>query len=56
MISDEAKTEIDALALEELLHEVLTQSSSRFQGETHEYLLARLALVKKWEEDSHKET
>lgn len=55
MISDEAKKTIDALSMEELLHEVMREGSSRFQGEKYDYLLARFALIKKREEDEHKE-
>lgn len=55
MISDETKKVIDALSMEDLLHEVMKDNRSRFQGENHDYLLTRLALIKKTEEDSHKE-
>jgi hypothetical protein len=55
MISDDAKQTIDALSFEELLHEVMRENSSRFQGEKYDYLLARFALMKKREEDEHKE-
>lgn len=55
MISDEARQTIDALSFEELLQEVMKERSSRFQGEKYDYLLARFALMKKREEDAHKE-
>jgi hypothetical protein len=55
MISDDAKQTIDALSFEELLHEVMRDNNARFQGEKYDYLLARFALMKKREEDEHKE-
>ena len=41
MITDEQKAEIDALTYEELGDELLMQSSSRFHGAAHGYVLAR---------------
>ena len=54
MISDEDKKTIDALTMEELVHEVLRQSGSRFQGEKRDYLLTRHTLLEKKEDDAHK--
>lgn len=55
MISDDAKQTIDALSTEELLQEVMQEKGSRFQGEKYDYLLARLAIVKRREADEHNE-
>ena len=46
MISDSAKQTIDALSLEELIHEATRDNRSRFQGDNYDYLLTRLELVK----------
>ena len=52
-MTDSAKQTIDALSLGELLHEVMRESRSRFQGENYDYLLTRLALVKQRAADEY---
>jgi hypothetical protein len=46
VISDSSKQTIDALSLEELLHESVRGNRSRFQGDNYDYLLTQLAIVK----------
>jgi hypothetical protein len=54
MLSEENKKTIDSLTMEELLTELMKQERSRFQGEMHDYLLSRYALIEKQQEDEHK--
>ena len=53
MISDSAKQMIDGLSLEELLHEVMRENRSRFQGDNYDYLVTRLAVVKQCASDEY---
>jgi len=46
MISDKSKNTIDSLPFDELREEVLKDTSSRFQGEKFDYLIARFAKLK----------
>ena len=55
MISEETKKIIDSLSKEELLHEVVRGNNSRFQGEKHDYLVARYAILDKKDEDDQKQ-
>jgi hypothetical protein len=56
MITEEQKAEIDSLTFEELSDELLMQSSSRFHGAAHDYVLARYARLESDREGKkHKE-
>lgn len=55
MLSEESKRAIDSLSFEEMLQEVVKGRSSRFQGEKHDYLVARYALLQKQEKDEQKQ-
>ena len=53
MVSEKSKHIINSLSLEELLHEVMKGSRSRFTGEKYDYLLTRYALLNKQNKDEH---
>lgn len=50
-INDDSKQAIDSLTLEELRAEVIKGNNSRFQGEKHEYAIARFAQLQEEKRD-----
>jgi hypothetical protein len=53
-ITDDSKQAIDLLSLDELRAEVIKGNKSRFQGEKHDYAIARLAQLQEEKRDKQR--